>query len=90
LQYGLGTAHAGFDGDRAEGAIALASSALHAGIPIRHKHLSIFLFKYGLRTNIQADSAIPASLCAKIQRHDILQISQFHRFSRLRNKKAYH
>ena len=71
LKYGLGTSHAGSHGDRAKGAIALASSTLHTGVPIRYEHVPFLLIEYCLRTNIHTDTAIHAGLRAEAQCHNI-------------------
>jgi hypothetical protein len=71
LQDGLGTSHTGFYGDRAKGAIAPASPALHTGVPIRYEHVPILLIEDCLRANVQTDTAIPASFRAEAQCHHI-------------------
>ena len=73
------TAYAGIDRNGFDRAIERAGAALHAGIPVNKRGLSIFDYKDLVRTHLNAPSATDASWLLQLKSDNITQISEtFH------------
>jgi hypothetical protein len=71
VEHGSGTSDAGLDRHSADGAIAAARPALHAGVTIPYPDAFIIDLQHPMGADLQADAATGAGIPIDLQRNDI-------------------